>query len=140
LIRPSRTPGHRYSVRGVSSSVSGGGLEPPRPLRALAPQASASAIPPPGQVVPLARGSGQRRTRLARSSGCSAPVGRVRGVQRRVVVAEGAHRPRPGQRALEAHGHHAPPAAPYPSWSVLLVGHVLSGAPPRDGPRQQVTG
>src|SRR5665647_134128 len=28
--------------------VSGGGLEPPRPLRALAPQASASAIPPPG--------------------------------------------------------------------------------------------
>ena len=27
--------------------VSGGGLEPPRPLRALAPQASASAIPPP---------------------------------------------------------------------------------------------
>jgi len=28
--------------------VSEGGLEPPRPLRALAPQASASAIPPPG--------------------------------------------------------------------------------------------
>ena len=30
--------------------VSGGGLEPPRPLRALAPQASASAIPPPGRA------------------------------------------------------------------------------------------
>src|SRR3954462_5804654 len=28
--------------------VSEGGLEPPRPIRALAPQASASAIPPPG--------------------------------------------------------------------------------------------
>ena len=37
--------------RGILTSreVSGGGLEPPRPLRALAPQASASAIPPPGQ-------------------------------------------------------------------------------------------
>ena len=36
--------------RGIFTSreVSGGGLEPPRPLRALAPQASASAIPPPG--------------------------------------------------------------------------------------------
>ncbi len=31
--------------------VSGGGLEPPRPCRALAPQASASAIPPPGPVM-----------------------------------------------------------------------------------------
>jgi hypothetical protein len=31
-------------------SVSGGGLEPPRPVRALAPQASASAIPPPGRA------------------------------------------------------------------------------------------
>ena len=30
--------------------VSGGGLEPPRPLRALAPQASASTISPPGQA------------------------------------------------------------------------------------------
>src|SRR5262249_50807069 len=30
--------------------VSGGGLEPPRPVRALAPQASASAIPPPGRA------------------------------------------------------------------------------------------
>ena len=29
-------------------NVSEGGLEPPRPLRALAPQASASAIPPLG--------------------------------------------------------------------------------------------
>src|SRR5665811_2103838 len=35
---------HRRGAR----CVSGGGLEPPRPLRALAPQASASAIPPPG--------------------------------------------------------------------------------------------
>ena len=41
-IRPPRKPR-------VSLDVSGGGLEPPRPLRALAPQASASAIPPPGQ-------------------------------------------------------------------------------------------
>ena len=37
--------------------MSEGGLEPPRPLRALAPQASASAIPPPGQGV---RGSERR--------------------------------------------------------------------------------
>ncbi len=35
-------------VRRRQKCVSGGGLEPPRPLRALAPQASASAIPPPG--------------------------------------------------------------------------------------------
>ena len=40
----------RLPTRRVSLIVSGGGLEPPRPLRALAPQASASAIPPPGQV------------------------------------------------------------------------------------------
>jgi hypothetical protein len=32
--------------------VSEGGLEPPRPIRALAPQASASAIPPPGLTLP----------------------------------------------------------------------------------------
>ena len=33
--------------------VSEGGLEPPRPMRALAPQASASAIPPLGPARPL---------------------------------------------------------------------------------------
>src|SRR5215475_13419115 len=32
----------------VGVNVSEGGLEPPRPIRALAPQASASAIPPLG--------------------------------------------------------------------------------------------
>ncbi len=40
--------------------VSEGGLEPPRPFRALAPQASASAIPPPGRTrgrVPSAGGN-----------------------------------------------------------------------------------
>ena len=34
-----------------SKTVSEGGLEPPRPIRALAPQASASAIPPPGPAL-----------------------------------------------------------------------------------------
>ncbi len=43
--RGSVPAGHRRDV------VSEGGLEPPRPLRALAPQASASAIPPPGLAV-----------------------------------------------------------------------------------------
>lgn len=45
--------------------VSGGGLEPPRPVRALAPQASASAIPPPGRVhptLPVRLGGSQQRT------------------------------------------------------------------------------
>src|SRR2546430_7737637 len=37
--------------------VSEGGLEPPRPLRALAPQASASAIPPLGPARPLYPGT-----------------------------------------------------------------------------------
>ena len=44
---------HLYKTAGQRPArVSGGGLEPPRPLRALAPQASASAIPPPGQGGP----------------------------------------------------------------------------------------
>src|SRR2546430_7216768 len=38
---------------GCNAFVSGGGLDPPRPLRALAPQASASAIPPLGPARPL---------------------------------------------------------------------------------------
>ncbi len=45
--------------------VSGGGLEPPRPIRALAPQASASAIPPPGPA----------RPRYPISLGWSPPIG-----------------------------------------------------------------
>ncbi len=48
--------------------VSEGGLEPPHPIRVLAPQASASAIPPPGPALrPL-----QSRTRASTLS--SAPV------------------------------------------------------------------
>jgi hypothetical protein len=51
--------------------VSEGGLEPPRPIRALAPQASASAIPPPGPA--------RRRYRSAaeRSPSSSCPAGRT---------------------------------------------------------------
>ena len=44
-----RDPGRRVCPEG--------GLEPPRPLRALAPQASASAIPPPGRGVCQVPGS-----------------------------------------------------------------------------------
>src|SRR5262245_55024863 len=40
--------------------VSEGGLEPPRPIRALAPQASASAIPPLGRDDPWYPGSAHR--------------------------------------------------------------------------------
>jgi site-specific DNA recombinase len=43
-------PGERED-RSWGNDVSEGGLEPPRPLRALAPQASASAIPPPGPAL-----------------------------------------------------------------------------------------
>lgn len=54
------------------SLVSEGGLEPPRPIRALAPQASASAIPPPGPArpaYPVSRGD--------LLTGSAAPVGRT---------------------------------------------------------------
>src|SRR5262245_59505736 len=41
-----RVTTHPKNKQGCRKLVSKGGLEPPRPLRALAPQASASAIPP----------------------------------------------------------------------------------------------
>jgi hypothetical protein len=52
-------------------SVSEGGLEPPRPLRALAPQASASAIPPPGPTCP------RYPVSCGRSPSGSCPAGRT---------------------------------------------------------------
>src|SRR5437762_1858373 len=68
--------------------VSEGGLEPPRPIRALAPQASASAIPPLGPARPLyPRPSG--RTLTAR------PAARV-------------------ARGLTVHGRRVPTPAPRP--------------------------
>src|SRR5262249_12698050 len=44
-------PGHPRRGRVCVRFVPEGGLEPPRPIRALAPQASASAIPPLGLVL-----------------------------------------------------------------------------------------
>ena len=49
--------------------VSEGGLEPPRPIRALAPQASASAIPPPGPASSTLPGPTRRSHRPSAAGG-----------------------------------------------------------------------
>ena len=85
--------------------VSRGGLEPPRPLRALAPQASASAIPPPGRGDARARGIPAARETLAR---CARP-------KRPAAAGAGAGRPRHTVSGMTAGTTPSPPRRPTPT-------------------------